>query len=318
MERSRSRVLFARFKIMRSLSAARRRRTPLRPIFALFWRLGRRHPAALLVVILTGGGWYGYEVYYARPQMVYGGIPKAHDWKQPLTWTRIFRNKGFMVGYSDIRGNPLWVSYQLKPVPGDAPHYPRPQRFSADWRNLTRIAQEDYHNSGYDRGHMAPNYAISRLYGRSAQHDTFLMTNITPQKPRLNQKLWQRLEEVEIDHFARKFGKIWVVTGPVFEENIERLKSSFWVEIPDAFYKIYALPPTRPGQPLKMLAFIMPQKVRGTESLDRFLVSIDQVEKRTGFDFFHELEDRLEEELESSINPMPWRLKEVARLPARY
>lgn len=245
------------------------------------------------------------------------GLPEAYDWKQPFTWTRIFRNDGFMVGYSDVRGNPLWVIYQIKPVPDDAPAYERPRRFSADWRNLTRIAPDSYSHSGYDRGHMAPNYAISRLYGRSAQLDTFLMTNITPQKPNLNRKLWQRLEEVEIDYFTQQHDVIWVITGPIFNDDIERLKSSFRVEIPDKFYKIYVAPPEN-GRPPGMLAFIVPQKVRGTEPLNRFLVSIDQVEKETGFDFFHKMDDTLEEKLESSIKPDSWKLKTVAHLPPRY
>jgi endonuclease G len=144
------------------------------------------------------------------------------------------------------------------------------------------------------------------------------MTNVTPQKPYLNEKLWERLEEVEIDYFAKQFGTVWVFTGPIFDNKIERLKSSFRVEIPDRFYKIYLAPPIKNGQPLRMLAFIMPQHVRGNEPLDRFIVSVDEVEHQSGFDFFHELEDAFEEKLESSIDPKAWNLKTVSRLPARY
>lgn len=296
---------------------ARQRKKILSHVVLILWRLGRRHPVIFLLLILAiGGGGYSYEIYYARPNMAYMGIPEAHDWS-PSTWTRIFRNDGFMVGYSDIRGNPLWVIYRLEPVPDNAPFYERPRRFNADWRNLTQIAPDAYSHSGYDRGHMAPNYAISRLYGRSAQLDTFLMTNITPQKPNLNRRLWQRLEEVEIDYFAKQFGTVWVITGPIFNDDIDRLESSLRVEIPDKFYKVYAVPSKQQQSPY-MLAFIMPQKVRGTEPLNRFLVSIDQVEKETGLDFFYEMENRLEEKLESSIKPVPWKLKAVSHLPPRY
>lgn len=302
--------------------ARQKRKNPFRLfsfIFLILWRLGRRYPTTFLLVLLLGGIGYSYEVYYARPKMAYMGLPEAIDWKQLLTWTRIFRNDGFMVGYSDIRGNPLWVIYQLEPIPDNAPYYERPQQFYADWRNLTRIAPDSYSHSGYDRGHMAPNYAISRLYGRSAQLDTFLMTNITPQRPDLNRRLWQRLEEVEIDHFTAHFSTVWVLTGPIFDEDIERLESSYYqVGIPDAFYKIYIVPPTKARQNPKMLAFIVPQTVRGTEPLDRFLVTIDRVEKQTGLDFFHEIKDKVEMKLESSIEPEPWKLKTVAHLPPRY
>lgn len=287
-------------------------------IFFIFWQLGRRYPSVFLLLLIAGGGWYSYEIYYARPAMVYLGIPKAHDWKQPLTWSRILRNGGFITGYSDLRGNPLWVCYQLRPVPNNAPYYKRPSQFSTDWRNLTHITHDTYNYSGYDRGHMAPNYAISRLYGRLAQLDTFLMTNITPQTPHLNRKLWERLEEVEIDDFTKEFGTIWVYTGPVFDHKIERLKSSLRVEVPDAFYKIYLTPQTKEGPFPKMLAFIMPQQVQGNEPLNRFVVSVNEVERKTGFDFFPDMEDILEEKLESSIDPSAWKLKAVSRRPPRY
>jgi endonuclease G, mitochondrial len=300
------------------MSKRKRKRKNQVTLFLALWRLGRHHPVFLLLLVLGGGSWYSYEIYYARPEMVYMGVPQAQDWQNPLTWTRVFRNKGFMVGYSDIRGNPLWVSYRIEPVPDGTPYYERPPRFSSDWRNLTYITHDTYNNSGYDRGHMAPNYAISRLYGRVAQLDTFLMTNVTPQRPKLNQKLWQRLEEVEIDYFATQFGEVWVLTGPIFDNNIERLKSSYRVEIPDAFYKIFVVPPTESSQTPRMLAFIVPQYVRGTEPLDRFVVSVNEVEQQTGFDFFHEIEDALEEKLETKIDPAAWQLKAVARRPPRY
>lgn len=285
-------------------------------LMQLLWRAGRNHPAVLLVAALLGGGWYGYEINLARPQMAYMGIPKAQS-GHPAMWTRVFRNDGFMLGYSDLRGNPLWVIYRLSPVPERTRQYRRPGHFSSDWRSLAPIGQDDYSGSGYDRGHMAPSYAIARVYGKDAQLDTFLMSNITPQKPNLNQKLWQRLEEAEIDIFARQFGAVWVVTGPIFGPDSKRLRSSLWVEIPESFYKIYVVP-ARTGREPQMLAFVVPQNVKGTESLDRFLASVDHVEALTGFDFFHELEDGLENRLEAQTDPAAWPLEEAAGLPGRY
>ncbi len=266
-----------------------------------------------LAVGLIGGAWYAFEVYVARPQMTWMGEPKPADWKNPGTWTRTLRNHGFMMGYSDLRGNPLWVTYALTPPPAGAPRLRRPPRFMVDWRSLNRISHEDYTGAGYDRGHMAPNHAIGLVYGRDGQMDTFLMTNVTPQKANLNEKLWERLEELELDQFARQFGKIWVMTGPIFEPPSERMHSSWRVEIPDAFYKIIVAP-----QAKKLLAFVMPQTVRGDEPLDHYLTSVDVIERRTGFDFFRELDDPTEARLEAEVDPQPWGLRELARLPGRY
>jgi len=93
---------------------------------------------------------------------------------------RVFRNEGFMVGYSEWRGNPLWVTYHLRPI-SKMKKLKRPSRFKTDWRSFRRVSHNDYLKSGYDRGHMAPNYAISNVYGREGQLDTFVMSNITPQ-----------------------------------------------------------------------------------------------------------------------------------------
>lgn len=283
-------------------------------IFIVFWRLARRNPALALLASLLGGGWYAYEALYARPQMAYLGLPEAIRWDAPMTWTRVFRNHGFMVGYSELRGDPLWVIYALAPPPADAPHLKRPSRFEADWRSLTRIGHDDYDKSGFDRGHLAPNHAISLLYGRVGQQGSFLMTNIAPQTKALNQQVWERLEEIELDRLAPRFGKLWVVDGPVFDDRTERLRSSLRVEVPDAFYKIFAAP--QADGPPKMLAFIIPQTVKGKEPLDRYVATVDEVEARTGFDFFPQLDKRWERAAEGTLDIQTWRVQEWADAPS--
>jgi len=290
------------------------RRLSVWTVILFVLRLGGLMPfTAWLAVGLAGGAWYAYEVKIARPQMVWMGEPRPSDWKNPYTFTRTLRNHGFMLGYSDLRGNPLWVTYALTPPQPDAERLKRPSHFSADWRGLNQVSHEDYTGGGFDRGHMAPNHAISVLYGREGQADSFLMTNITPQKASLNERLWERLEELELDQFAKQFGKVWVVDGPIFDPPNERMRSSWRVEVPDAFYKIILAPEAK-----KALAFIMPQTVRGDEPLDHYLTSVDSIEKRTGLDFFPELDDAEENRLEAEIDPAPWHLQDLARLPGRY
>lgn len=289
----------------------------LKLLIGLF-RLSRNHPLLLLIIAGLGFGSYEYEVKIARPALLYQGAPQARDSKNIDTWFRILRNHGFILGYSDLRGNPLWVEYALSPTP-DTPSLKRPERFETDWRSLNRVNHESYRQprnersrtGGYDRGHMAPNYAISHLYGKEGQADSFLMTNVTPQKPKLNQQLWQRLEETEIKQFAKLFGKVWVITGPVFSGTIERLSSDWMVEIPDAFYKIY-ITEAAPGKPPIALGFLMPQTVTGKEPLTQFVTSIDTIETQTGLDFFTELDDRTETTLEAKIEPRPWNLQAIS------
>jgi endonuclease G len=158
---------------------------------------------------------------------------------------------------------------------------------------------------------------MSHLYGKDGQNDSFLMTNISPQKPRLNQQFWRRLEEAEIKNFTHLADKVWVITGPVFTGSTERLSSSWRVEIPDAFYKMY-ITEAKPNQPSKVLAFIVPQTIRGNESLSQFVTSIDTIEAQTGLDFFSDLDDVIEDRLEASIEPQAWDLQAVSNAPYRY
>ena len=264
-------------------------------------RLVRKNPMLLLIAAVAALAFYANELLFERDKMTYMGIPKARELSAD-TFTRTFRNQGYMVGYSDLRGNPLWVVYKLNKIAPGAPSHKRPDSFSPDWRNLTFVNSGSYTGSGYDRGHMAPNSAISKLYGKGAQKETFLMTNITPQRASLNQHAWQRLEEMEREVLASKFDELWVFTGPIFDEKRERLKSSMKVEIPDAFYKVFA-GVGKGGKP-QLLAFVFPQNARKNAKLEKFIVSVDEVEKLSGFDFFHELDDELERNLEAAKNTM--------------
>ena len=265
---------------------------------------------AVLVAVL----WFAYETQIARPGMSYMGIPKLVE--QPATgnWSHILRNQGYMLEYSESLKNPLWVIYQVGDKQYDSGK--RPSGFTKDWRSLASVSHDDYTGSGYDRGHMAPNYLIATRYGRSAQLETFLMTNITPQKPNLNQKSWQRLEEIVANDFSEWHGNFWVVTGPIFDDNPKTLKNSN-VLIPKAFYKIL-MQPASADMPGKALAFVFPQNARANSNLMTFVTTIDDVEKQTGIDFFHKLDDEMEARLESSKTPEAWRLPEVANRPSRY
>jgi len=288
-----------------------------RQLFRTLQPLGKlllQNPKYILVAVLVAGLWFAYESLIARPAMVYMGIPKLAEAPATGNWSHILRNEGFMLEYSEKLKNPLWVSYQVTEKKQNSGK--RPSGFSKDWRSIASVSHQDYTGSGYDRGHMAPNYVIASRYGRNAQLETFLMTNITPQKPNLNQKSWQRLEEVIANDLSEWHGDFWVVTGPIFDENPKTLKNSS-VPIPKAFYKIL-IKPSSVEMPAKTLAFVFPQNAKVRASLMSFVTTVDDVEKQTGIDFFHELDDELETRIESSQIPEAWRLNEVATRPSRY
>jgi endonuclease G len=257
-----------------------------------------RFLAALGMTILSAAAWAADETWGGLPQ---GAAP-----------VQVLQNPGFLVGYSDAHRQPLWVAYRAESLKGRRLGK-RPDRFEPDPRVARAVAEGDYRRSGYQRGHLAPNYLIGKLYGRAAQHATFLMTNVSPQRARLNELVWQRLEEAEADTIAPHAVQLWVVAGPLFAAAAPRLKSG--VAVPEAFYRIWL--DVERGQP-RALAFAVPQKVCGTEPLSRYLTSIDAIEQRTGLDFFAELADDREALLESGQAADGWRLDRFDRRPPRY
>ncbi|HOD07194.1 MAG TPA: DNA/RNA non-specific endonuclease [Myxococcota bacterium] len=237
---------------------------------------------------------------------VYGGLPVSLEKESRYV---LLDNLGFDVGYSEYRQNPVWVGYMVGPdtVEGGGA---RPQRFSTDARTESRVAHRDYTRTGYDRGHLAPNHAIATRYGRKAQLETFMMSNIVPQRPALNRQVWQRIEALEADRWSSSLGGVWVITGPVFDRDREFLKQSQpRIEIPDAFFKVIVdeVEDTRSGTVgPRVLAFIVEQDVQGDEMPVEFLVSVDWIEERTGLDLMPDLNDEIEVPLEAGVADSVW------------
>lgn len=236
----------------------------------------------------------------------WGGVPRGGD-------VTVLQNPGFTVGYSETRRQPLWVAYRAESLKGTPALPPRP-RFEADPRTKHPVGYHDYTRSGWTRGHLAPNFLIGKLHGADAQRATFLMSNIAPQSHRLNELLWQRLEEAESDAVAPRAVQVWVVTGPLFGTQPRRLGKS-GIPVPEAFYRVWL--DVEAGAP-RALAFIVPQDVCGTEPLSRYLASVDEVERRSGLDLFHELADAQEAALEAATQPAGWQLERFERRPGRY
>jgi len=227
----------------------------------------------------------------------YAGTPKpTAAFHYQIT---VLTNTGYLVGYCESHKDPVWVCYRLfQPDSFQAP--PRPKEFQPDSRTTTHANSHDYSGSGYDRGHMAPNYAIAVCYGPSAQLETFLMSNIVPQRPALNRQVWERLEQTEIKEYAPRFRQIWVVDGPIFHSHI-RLRGG--EDVPDACFKIIC---REEDGHAAVLAFIMPQNVTGTESTKQYLTSVHEIEQETGLNFFSAMPVDLRQKLETMPAPAMW------------
>jgi endonuclease G len=258
--------------------------------------------------------WDLYQLYYS-PDFVsappaagdrthlYAGLPLAVS---EARTARLLANRGYLVGYSDALANPLWAAYRvvdISPLPA-APE--RPERFTVDARTVARVEPDAYSNSGYDRGHLAPNYAVATRHGEAAQRETFLMSNVMPQRHGLNAGLWKQLEMRIATSWPARFGEVWVFAGPVFGERPARLGGKgarSAPAIPEACYMIVV---DESDGRVRTLAFILPQEPAAGAGVEDFLTTIDEVERRAGLDFLAELPDVAEAELEARRAARVW------------
>lgn len=221
-------------------------------------------------------------------------------------------NVGYVTGYSESKQQPLWTCYHLKGEPAyKGLHRPDGIKFQVDDRTRARVDSRAYTNSGYDRGHNAPSDAIGAFFGEVAQRQTFLMSNVCPQKHDLNAGDWNGLEQAEQFIYRRQYNEVWIVTGPLFEGQPGSMGTigREQIPVPTSFYKILVVEEKGKGQAgVKMLAVIMPQAAQGAHALRTYTVTVDTVEKRSGIDFFAELPGDIQARVESATPDASWNL----------
>ncbi len=158
---------------------------------------------------------------------------------------------------------------------------------------------EDYRGSGYDRGHIAP--AADFMFDIDAMKDTFFMSNMSPQNPSMNRGIWSRLE-AEGRVWAEKNGRVFIVTGPILEKSVYKTIGINKVSVPEYFYKIFLSPIILGDGSFAVMcsAYCIPNS-KTEKSFSDFQCTVNEIEIRTGIDFFFKLEDELEEKIESTL-----------------
>jgi len=211
-------------------------------------------------------------------------------------------NRGYSVGYDDGLPAPRWSSYRVFPYRDT--HLERPSSFKSDSRTAARVTTSEYVRSGYDRGHLAPNYAISVCYGGEAQKETFLLSNIVPQLHALNAGLWKDLEQRIMKRYVERYGTVWVQVGPVFTSP--PAKKVGRIPVPTAFWMVIADYDEAVGG-VRAIAYLVPHEEKWRDAeLTRYVVSIRRVEELTGLDFFPQLPRPAQDRLESAPAPRAW------------
>ncbi len=252
-------------------------------------------------------GWTGSDIVYEYDEeapsgaTTFAGLPVRVGVSAPDD-IRVLDRGEFIVGWSPKLRHPVWVAYHV-PVKAAYEVGARPN-FTKDTEAASPTASA-YERSGYDRGHMAPNYAIASRFGTAAQKKTFLMSNIAPQAPALNRGVWREVEHRIADLWTARWGEIWVIVGCIPSENGKKIGQG-GIDVPDKFYQIIV---AQDGYDVRAIALLFDQDVPWKMWPTRALATIDEVEELSGLDFLPDLPEFIQRPLESGRPTRLWPIR---------
>ncbi|MBO5185502.1 MAG: DNA/RNA non-specific endonuclease [Prevotella sp.] len=218
---------------------------------------------------------------------------------RPSSGEQILRRTAYTASYNKNTRLPNWVAWQLTADHTDGPHKRKGLKFREDEDvPEPRATDWDYYNSGYDRGHMCPSGDCK--WSAEAQLESFLFTNACPQVHGLNAGDWNEMEQ-QCRRWAEKYGRLYIVSGPIIYKGNSKTIGRNKVVVPEAFFKVVL----RLGDNPRAIGFIYKNK-SGNRPKGDYVNTVDEVERITGFDFFPALPDDVEDRVEAEADIEEW------------
>jgi DNA/RNA endonuclease G (NUC1) len=232
------------------------------------------------------------------------------DTGQPNNY--LMEKPSFSISYNRDKGTPNWVSWHLENQ--WTGNLPRTDTFRADpavQPDWYRVQSTDYFASGFDRGHMTPNADRDNPASIPLNQETFLMSNMAPQAPDNNQGPWADLE-----NFLRTLlpaNEVYVVAGPAGvggsgDNGPANTIANGHVTVPAFTWKVALVIPngdddlSRVSAATRTIAVIMPNQNGINSDWHTYLTTVDAVEALTGYDFFANVPDAVENSIEAGVD----------------
>ena len=211
-----------------------------------------------------------------------------------------------------------WSCYQMmrgyqvtgvKRYKNDANQYP----FDEDLEKLVPNAyfSQDYYWSdrAFNHGHICP--SADRLYSDRANYQTFYLTNMQPQYREFNAGIWEKLE-IRIRNAwtpSNATDVLYVCKGGTIDNENQIIKRINGRLIVPKYFFTALLLKNSSGYRAVGFWFEHTADNHSEDNLKDYAMSIDELEQRTGIDFFCNLPDDIESTVEASYSANAWGLK---------
>lgn len=207
---------------------------------------------------------------------------------------------GFTASYNHEMLIPNWVAYELTAEECEGTLKGK-ESFCWDPELKGRQPnREDYKNEAqWDRGHMAPKADMK--WSVQAYEESYFLSNVCPQNRSFNSGSWASTEKFA-RRIARKYGRAYIVCGPIVTMQQYGTLGTPKIIIPDAFFKAVLI---KKETSYSAIAFIMQNKPE-TQDLKGCSMSVDKLEAIVGIDLFCNLKSSIQKEIESTVTYSDW------------
>lgn len=260
----------------------------------------------------------GYEIPHLNDQNVYADHYVTMDGVQILNYA---------LEWDNTKRHANWVAFTFDTTTS-ADNVKRTDAWSVDPKLPAemQVQESDHKNDGFDKGHLCA--SEDRVYLKEANEQTFYYSNMSPQLNDFNGGFWGKLE-ARVQTWGRStadgvYDKVYVTKGGTLNKLLKNFKGTtvnggtpttdangftiHGLACPEYYFMAVL---SQKDDVFHAIAFLVPYKEGMTrnpssDELKEYVVSVDKLEEETGIDFFCNLPDVLENEVEAAYNLNDW------------
>lgn len=260
----------------------------------------------------------GYEIPHLNDQNVYADHYVTMDGVQILNYA---------LEWDNTKRHANWVAFTFDTTTS-ADNVKRTDAWSVDPKLPAemQVQKSDHKNDGFDKGHLCA--SEDRVYLKEANEQTFYYSNMSPQLNDFNGGFWGKLE-ARVQTWGRStadgvYDKVYVTKGGTLNKLLKNFKGTtvnggtpttdangftiHGLACPEYYFMAVL---SQKDDVFHAIAFLVPHKEGMTrnpssDELKEYVVSVDKLEEETGIDFFCNLPDVLENEVEAAYNLNDW------------